>query len=50
MDFCGECKYLNVKEKEQHDKKVNHKCLKYNRILFHRDYHPKIPKLSECDE
>jgi len=52
--FCNRCKYLKINEKEQtliyYKTKiiVFHYCLKYNEILYHDNYHPKIIKCSKC--
>ena len=35
---CNNCKYLNITEKEQTDKKENHICLKYNQKVFHTSF------------
>jgi len=32
---CNSCKYINITEYEQTDKKEHHICLKYNIRIFH---------------
>lgn len=47
--YCGLCKYLIPKEREQ-KKGERHHCLKYDKRLRHLGHHPEIPRLPECDE
>lgn len=49
MKFCRTCKYLNPKEHEQTSSKQSHVCGRYHKRVFHRGFHPDIPRLSECD-
>ena len=52
--YCDKCRFLNVTEEEQNKIKLNdnqltkHYCLLFNQMLFHKDYHPKIPRIEEC--
>jgi len=52
--YCDKCRFLNVTEEEQNKIKLNdnqltkHYCLLFNQMLFHREYHPKIPRIEEC--
>lgn len=52
MEYCNDCRYLNLTEKEQNKNhnKENHKCKLFNRTLFHFNHHPNIPRLRECKE
>jgi hypothetical protein len=50
-EFCKrECRYLNVTEAEQKDKKIAHFCRKYKRVVKHNGYEPYLVKLTECKE
>ncbi|MDP4147582.1 MAG: hypothetical protein Q8936_24465 [Bacillota bacterium] len=42
MVNCNECKNINLTEKDQIDKRIHHKCLKFNKRIFHRSQNPKI--------
>jgi hypothetical protein len=52
--YCDNCRFLNVTEEQQNKIKLNdnqltkHYCLLFNQMLFHKDYHPKIPRIEEC--
>ena len=46
--FCDECKHLVPKEDKQTKKKEHHICKRYNKILFHAGFHPRIPRCEEC--
>jgi len=52
--YCNRCRFLNVTEEEQNKIKLNdnqltkHHCILFNRVLFHREYHPNIPRIEEC--
>lgn len=36
---CNLCIHLNITEKQQTDKKLNHRCMKHNVRVFHRNHH-----------
>jgi hypothetical protein len=52
--YCDNCRFLKVTEEEQNKIKLNdnqltkHHCILFNRVLFHREYHPNIPRIEEC--
>jgi hypothetical protein len=48
LKYCDTCEYLSPKEYQQRTEKVEHRCLHYNGILRHEDYHPKIKKPYYC--
>lgn len=49
---CNNCKFINMTEDEQNllenGKKINHKCIIFNRLLFHRYKHPSIKPCQKC--
>lgn len=42
MVNCNKCKFINITEKEQVDKRVNHLCLVHEVKLFHKSGIPNI--------
>ena len=54
--FCDDCVYLSPKEDQQTSKKEDHVCQCAKmftfsgcyRILYHGQYHPRIPRPDEC--
>lgn len=50
-EFCNNCKFLSLTEEKQNKYKLNkknHYCNLYNKTIFHKEYHPKLPRLDEC--
>lgn len=45
---CNDCKYVNLTEKQQIAKTIDHKCLKHGCRLFHRSNNPKIHHTYLC--
>jgi len=39
---CNECQFINLIEEEQIDKRIDHKCLKYNTRIIHKSSNPYI--------
>lgn len=56
MKYCDRCVYLDVDEELQNfflnttKKYRHHICLYYKKIVRHMDQHPKIIRLTECDQ
>ena len=51
MEYCDNCKYLSLTEKEQKKlsmSHLDHKCKLLNKRVFHLGQHPKLPKLEDC--
>jgi hypothetical protein len=51
--FCYDyCIFLNIKEHEQNGMKdkPDHICLKYNKIVKHGAFHPKLVRCKECQD
>jgi len=49
--FCKEnCEYLKPTEYEQTKQKEPHWCSKYNKRIFHYDYHPQLVRIKGCKE
>jgi hypothetical protein len=51
--YCeNNCEHLNFTEKEQdlQKHKQPHKCLKYNKRIFHHKNHPNLHRLDECKQ
>jgi len=51
--FCGNCKELNITEREQDQmgqagKEFPHKCELYGKRVYHLDKHPNLIRLPEC--
>jgi len=42
MENCNNCKWINITEEEQVNKKVPHRCIKHKAILVHRSSTPNI--------
>lgn len=47
-DFCEECNFLDVNERDQIDNKQDHICTLFNKRVIHGNNHPNINRLSEC--
>ncbi len=51
IKFCrANCKELNLKEKEQDEKKEPHVCMSLNKRLYHGPFHPRLVKFDECNK
>ena len=53
-NFCPiNCEFLSITEEEQNNQKnvirPPHICNRYNKKLFHAQYHPNIIRTEECD-
>lgn len=50
--FCPQdCKFLNISEKTQNNqgtRSIRHKCLKYDKVLYHLLAQPLLYKCEEC--
>ena len=49
ISFCRKnCKELSPNEKDQSDKKEEHRCARFNLRVFHGSFHPKLLMAGEC--
>lgn len=48
VKYCDGCLWLAPTEENQTPKKEHHICGFYNRIVYHKQFHPKIVRLSYC--
>jgi hypothetical protein len=52
MENCNKCKFINITEEQQTDKRIDHICQIYMKRVLHRSNNPKVVHnfIYPCEE